>query len=289
VVARDFEAGDLRTLQRLVQDAWAAAGPQERHIGDVAWAESHIPGRAATFRRRLWEEDGRVVAWGWIFLPDTLDWQVDPARPELVDEVHAWFESEVDARTLTTSALASHAPAVAAIRARGYEEQTGEPWMAWLSRDLDELPAPEVPAGYRLRAVTAADLERRVEVHRVAWEPSRVTAESYAVVRSTWPYRDDLDCVAEARDGLFAASVLSWLDDENRVGELEPVGTAPAHRRRGLAAAVSLFALHRLRDAGAGRAVVACRGDDAYPIPKRLYESIGFRQHDRVATFTKRR
>ena len=32
-----------------------------------------------------------------------------------------------------------------------------------------------------------------------------------------------------------------------------------------------------------------CRGDDAYAIPKRLYESVGFRQHSRIVSFRKTR
>ncbi|MGH2883033.1 MAG: GNAT family N-acetyltransferase, partial [Solirubrobacteraceae bacterium] len=125
-------------------------------------------------------------------------------------------------------------------------------------------------------------------VHRAAWEPSRMTEETVRATMATWPYRFDLDCVVEAPDGSFASSVLAWLDDANRVGEFEPVGTAPAHRRRGLGQAASLFALGRLRDAGAETAVVYCRGDAAYPIPKLLYESVGFRRHDRTVRFVAR-
>jgi len=104
----------------------------------------------------------------------------------------------------------------------------------------------------------------------------------------TWPYRADLDCVAEAPDGSFAAYTLCWYDDENRVGEFEPVGAHPDHRRRGLARAVNLDALRRLRAAGAERAIVLCRGDAGYPAAKLLYESVGFRQHSRSVDFRKR-
>jgi ribosomal protein S18 acetylase RimI-like enzyme len=55
----------------------------------------------------------------------------------------------------------------------------------------------------------------------------------------------------------------------------EPACT-PGHRRLGLGRAVNLFALERLREEGAQLALVACRGDDAYPIPRKLYESVGF-------------
>jgi ribosomal protein S18 acetylase RimI-like enzyme len=276
-------------MQRLVQEAWALVGPKNNwHVGDLAWQTTQHVGREPEWRRQLWEEDGRVVAYGWLALPNTLDWQVDPRRPELVDEVLAWFEDDAQSDTLEASAIAADEAGVESLRARGYEEVHDEPWMAFMLRGLDDVPEPEPPAGYRLRTVGEGDIERRVEVHRAAFHPSRVTVESYRNVVRTWPYRADLDCVAESLDGSFAAYTLCWYDDENRVGEFEPVGTHPDHRRRGLARAVNLDALRRLRDAGAEHAIVLCRGDDRHPAPKLLYESVGFRQHSRTVTFRKR-
>jgi ribosomal protein S18 acetylase RimI-like enzyme len=293
LTSRAFDAarGDLRRMQRLVQDAWRAVGPKnERHVGDVAWAHAHIPGRQDTFRRRLWEADGRVVAYAWLFRPQTLDWQVAPDRPELVDAVLEWFEAEAEADALETSALADDEAGIAVLGARGYAEVTDGPWLALTIRDLEQIEEPRLPPRYTLRTIAGdADLERRVEIHRAAWEPSRFTLESYLDVRATWPYREDLDCVVEAADGSFVGYVLAWYDDENRVGEFEPVGTHPDHRRLGLGRAVNLYALQRLRAVGAEHAVVMCRGDDAYPIPKRLYESVGFRQHGRIVNFAKTR
>ena len=104
-------------------------------------------------------------------------------------------------------------------------------------------------------------------------------------MRETWPYRADLDCVVVAPDGSVAAFTLAWLDELNGVGELEPVGTHADHVRLGLGRAVNLFALQRLRDEGAGEALVACRGDDGHPIPARLYESVGFRPVVRTVAY----
>jgi ribosomal protein S18 acetylase RimI-like enzyme len=282
---------DLRRMQRLVQDAWSLVGPKnERHVGDVAWGATQHVGREPEWRRQLWEEDGRLVAYGWLFRPSTLDWQVDPRRPDLLHDVLDWFEAEAEKDPLETSALADDAHGIRILRSRGYERAAGGPWMAFLVHDLRAVPEPELPEGCTVRAVAGeADFERRVDVHRRAWEPSRFTLAGYRNVRETWPYREDLDCVVETPDGSFAAYALAWYDDENRVGELEPVGTDPAYRRRGLGRAVNLFALRRLRDAGAERAIVLCRGDAAYPVPKRLYESVGFRQHSRSVVFRKTR
>ena len=58
-------------------------------------------------------------------------------------------------------------------------------------------------------------------------------------------------------------------------------------RETGLGRAVNLFALQRLRDEGATTALVACRGDAAYPIPCKLYESVGFREVVRYVPFAR--
>jgi len=45
------------------------------------------------------------------------------------------------------------------------------------------------------------------------------------------------------------AQMIGRVDDENAAGLFEPVGTHPAHQRRGLARAVCIDALHALRAA----------------------------------------
>jgi ribosomal protein S18 acetylase RimI-like enzyme len=98
----------------------------------------------------------------------------------------------------------------------------------------------------------------------------------------TWPYRSDLDCVVEAPDGSFAAYVLCWYDDANRVGEFEPVGTHQNHRRRGLGSAVCRYALRRLQDQGARQAIVYASGRPDQRQAAALYESVGFHRHTRM-------
>ena len=95
---------------------------------------------------------------------------------------------------------------------------------------------------------------------------------------ATWPYRRDLDIVVMTRDGSPVGSATIWYDDSYDYGEFEPVGTAADHRRRGVAAAMLRFGLQRLAAAGASHAVVGARGDEDYPVPRRLYASVGFRQ-----------
>jgi ribosomal protein S18 acetylase RimI-like enzyme len=130
-------------------------------------------------------------------------------------------------------------------------------------------------------------MPERVSIHREVWSrsdtPSRFTESSYAQVRAEWPYRESLDCVVEAPDGRFAAYCICWPDDENSVGEFEPVGVRDEFRRRGLGAAVCTFALQRLHEEGIRQAIVNCASAPACA----LYESLGFRIHASLVGYSR--
>lgn len=269
-------------MQALTSEVWRLRSPLvEHHIGGLAWSAYYAAEAEHAPRRRLWEEDGRCIAWGVVEEPSTLAFLVHPDHVQVLDEVLAWATAK------TTSALESDLDAIAALERHGYGRcPPDSPFFVHLGHDLGDVPEPIAPRGFRLRTINGhEDLDRRVAVHRAAWQPSRVTTASYRRVMQAFPYRQGFDCVVEAPDSSFAASALFWLDDDTGVAELEPVGTDPRFARRGLAAAVCLYGLHRLRDHGAERAIVHARGDPAYPAPRRLYESIGFREHARSLAF----
>jgi len=104
---------------------------------------------------------------------------------------------------------------------------------------------------------------------------------------AAWPYRTDLDWIIETPDGDFAANCLIWLDDHNRVGLLEPVGTDPRFRRQGLGRAVCLAAMHALRAAGADRAVVYPTFGHGHPGAIPLYADLGFQPYARSITYAR--
>jgi predicted N-acetyltransferase YhbS len=269
---------DLQEMLALSQELWRD-DPREVtcNYGQIAWWSSQIPHGES--EARLWREDGHLVGWGWVTGGTELEFQVRPTHRELLDEILDWAAPE---ELLVAS---HHTDAIARIEGHGLVHMPSEPWMRLNSRSLDDLPEPVLPDGYSLRTVQEGDFASRAAAHRSAFQPSRFRDEIYEFVRATPAYRLDLDCVAIAPDGSIAAYALAWLDDVNRVGEFEPVGTHADHQRRGLGRAVNLFALHRLRDEGATLGLVACRGDAAYPIPCKLYESVGFREWSRYLAY----
>jgi predicted N-acetyltransferase YhbS len=274
-------------MQRITQQTWTENS--HWHIGDLAWQRPAMNDRTIA----VWPD---ADAWAWLSPSGDLALEAPPAE---IDTVLAWAGD----RAQTVSAMNTDTALNDALRSHGYREAEA-PYFRHCLRDLDDqLPRPRIETGYRIRPIKPHETEQRAAVHRKAWRPNRIarlqippaeteddresgmTTHRYAQIAATWPYRPNLDLVAEDETGTLVASALGWLDEQNRSALLEPVGTDPAHARRGLGAAVSLACLHAMRDAGATLAKVCPRGDDAYPVPRALYHHIGFRDAARTVTY----
>ena len=255
------------------------------HVGDITWGLRAHEGREAEWKIRVWRDGNRTVAWSWLKGDrGLLEYDVRRDRLELLDEILA----DPDART--SVAFEDDEEVQAALLGNGFTADDDAKLtrhssvLHFNARDLSEAPElPELPEGFRYRTVEPDDLAERVAIHREVWAPSRVTESSFAILRDSWPYRASLDCVVETPDGRFAAYCHIWPDDENGVGELEPVGTREEFRRSGLGAAVCTFALRRWHEEGGRQAIVYCKNDAACG----LYQSIGFRRHTTVVGYSR--
>ncbi|MFW9798553.1 MAG: GNAT family N-acetyltransferase [Candidatus Thorarchaeota archaeon] len=87
-------------------------------------------------------------------------------------------------------------------------------------------------------------------------------------------YHEELDIVAVAPNGEFAAFCTARIDPVSRITELEPVGTHPDHRKLGLGKAVILESLKRLERFMPSAVVIlgAAPSEGA----RALYKSVGF-------------
>jgi hypothetical protein len=280
-------------MEAALSASWRIARPfVNSTVGDLEWWQvGAFPFEAWEERIRVWEAGGGIVAYAWLSGTGELDWhqRADLApgvRASILDESLDWAEEQTreaaQAGAVAGGALTAWVMDVdrglrAILRERGYEPAPEPTYTHWYQRLDTRLAAgPAVlPDGYRIRAtVLPGDLERRVEVHRSAFAPSRMTVEKYARLPSMRHYDAAHDLVVEAPDGSFAAFTLVWWDPVARIGEFEPVGTHADHRRLGLAKAVNLAGLALLRDLGAVDALVfsAC----ANAASEALYASAGF-------------
>jgi len=261
----------------------------ETSFGTLAWDGGPVAGSTQVF-----EQGGELLGWArlapgydrirqmdvWDRAPASLAWIVgwpDPAGSDVLRSIVNWAEEQTD-ETFATSHAAGDSAARAVLEELGYRPDPTEPFGIYLEQSLPTIPASPLDGYVFTTMAELNDADLRAQAHRVAWPASTQTADDFRVTMATWPYRPDLDIVVTTPDGSPVGSTIIWYDDAYDYGEFEPVGTAPDHRRRGVAAAMLRFGLARLAAAGASHAVVGARGDRDFPVPRRLYASVGFRQ-----------
>jgi ribosomal protein S18 acetylase RimI-like enzyme len=286
--------GDLRRMQSAVASAYASTSLR---VGDLAWLARHHTHGELALDIRLWENDqGRLLGWTFFRSNGGCNLFVTPGCGDdaLVDAMVEVIEQAAGTSVAAGDALAGlytygidptrsagDRLLAAGLRRHGFQQGPPE---GVLTRRLDQIPEPVPPQGYRLETLQAPpQIVGRVAAQQAAFASSDLTLEKYARVRRTWPYRPGLDHIMTTDDGQVVAFCTAWIDQENAAGLLEPVGTHPAHQRRGLAKAVCLAGLGALRNAGARTAQVCYQSDAAAA----TYRAIGFDHEWQELTFRK--
>lgn len=166
----------------------------------------------------------------------------------------------------------------------GYTASGTWRYMELSLRDLS--PSLPLPSGFIVRSV-ASDQEAplRAAVLAAAFN-APLQPERYQRFMHALGYVRDLDIVVVAPDGQFAAFAMIWIDQHSKIGQFEPVGTAPAYRRHGLGQAVLVEGLRRMQQHGAERAIVVVEAAEEAAV--RLYESVGFREQWGLTWYAKR-
>jgi len=242
---------------------------------DPRWAE----------RIHLWEtEEGQLV--GAVHPEDGGDaiLQVHPDYRHIEDEMLTWAEAHLalptadgKKRQLLVQVFDYDTQRRCLLARRGYEPTSQGAISRRMRFGKRIPPQPELATGYALRTTRPDDqghAQRVSDLLNAAFGRTCHTGQEYLSFTAHSPsFRSDLDLVAEAPDGSFAAYVGVTYDPANRRGIFEPVCTHPQHRRRGLAMALMLEGVHRLMALGATDAYVDT-GDAA--AANALYDAVGF-------------
>lgn len=235
---------------------------------------------------RLWEtNDGQLV--GAVHPEGRGDAHLElhPTYRHIEEDMIAWAEENLamasaDSRQsqLRIFVYEYDLPRQKLLQKRGYQKLAAGGVIRRLRFNDRPLPQPAVMAkGYTLRTVQPddqRDCQQIAELLNAAFNRSFHNAEEFHTFATMAPsYCRDLDLIAEAPDGSFAAYVGVPYDEANRRGIFEPVCTHPGHRRKGLAQALMLVGLQRLKALGATNVTVET--GDMIPA-NRLYDSLGF-------------
>lgn len=274
----------LLRIQALASRCWSWSS--RWHPGELTWFWWEGGGPGSDSRVATWRSADTTIAWARHEVGGHLDLQIDPERLDVLDDVLEWFAGSLDDATVVV--CEAETVLVAALTSRGWAVAPDGPSFAHLRLDLEDLPeAPVLPHGVSLRTVAQGpDVERRASLHRRAFgalgPDASPSTGTYRRLREDPLYRGELDWMAVLGGSAAVAFCLSWLDEQSSVAVLEPVGTDPEHRRRGLGRAVVVASLQSAARLGARHARVCARvdgsGDEA---AVRTYESLGFRRYAR--------
>ncbi|MBI4784908.1 MAG: GNAT family N-acetyltransferase [Oscillatoriophycideae cyanobacterium NC_groundwater_1537_Pr4_S-0.65um_50_18] len=168
-----------------------------------------------------------------------------------------------------------------------------------MARSLAEpVDKPEFPNGFRLsHSQGVADAAAWVEAHNESfndhWGSHPITVAEHSHWLTQPDYQPELDLVAIAPDGKFAAFCFCHIDIEDNQhrncleGGIHILGTRHSFRRRGLGRAMLLAGLQKLQEKGMKTALLGVDAQNSYQAQK-LYESVGFRKLHAKLSFAKR-
>ena len=282
--SRPFRWDDLPATHALISESWRQNGPNfAHHVGDLYWGLLPWPGRDPEEDIHVWHDSsGHLTGLFWLDHAVGGDVMRHPDTEEQTETIiFARFEDEARRRgskDFSTDCFLGDDRRSAFLADRGYAK-AGYGDQHLLIDLTTGFNSPDPPEGYSVRGITGTDgIERRAEAHRAAWsdeKPSALSTEVYQELVKMPGYRQELDLVAVGPEGTFVSCTNAWYDDALKVGEFQPVGCHPNHRRKGVTRALILEGLHRLKALGAERAIVYTSSDNLGA--QKLYESCGFR------------
>ena len=235
--------------------------------------------------KRIWEEEGapgRIIAVANREAKTIYFIHIRPLHTALLDEVIQWIESHASSKKQNSADelkihiinLEGDPEREAALRRQGFEK--GPVNGILRVRDLmAPIPDAPLPEGYAIRAVHGReDLEKIAANVRIIFGHKDFTADTLEGIARGSFYIQELDLVAEAPDGTIASFCTFRIDPMSRATELEPMGTHPDYRRRGLGKALIFEGMRLLKKYDPLNLYIDGAADNL--AANRLYESTGF-------------
>jgi len=226
-----------------------------------------------TSRVHLWRNDtGELVSF-LIRDHDTTHLQVHPTYRFLEASMLDWAEHHWagDKARIQTLAYDHDTERQTRLARRGYQDLGAVEDVRVY--DLDRTyPEPVLPSGFCITTIKEnGDHAGRIALENAIWQAN--LDEAWFRGKSSAPhYSFDWDLVIVSPESKQVAACLVWIDRANEMAEIDPLGTHPDYRGRGLARALVLDSFRRMRASGMRYAYIASESDNR--IVRHLYESL---------------
>lgn len=235
-----------------------------------------------TSKSALWEENGEVVAAihnelgdGEAYLSFRTGYEY--LFEEMIEHAEQQLAKEENGKhKLTVFANEFNEKLTNVLSERGYMKAEKDlQYHTICTFDTDqEVPKVQLPEGYTVMSLAEENNLKKVD--RVLYrgfghegEPADDGIEDRKLMQSAPNFRKDLNIVTVAPNGDYVSYAGFFLQEDIKVGYVEPVATDPEYRRLGLGSTAMLEGIRRCIDQGAKTVVV----ESSIP----FYLSLGFR------------
>ncbi len=250
---------------------------------------------------RLWFDNDRMIGFAFVDPYNNLRFEFDQqaTHPDIESEIVTWgvecirraIQESGESLTLAASCRDDDVERIALLERHGFVMQ--EMRSLRMARSLNEpIPTLETPVGFSLCHVTGEqEAESLVALHRAAFGTENMTAEERLAMMRVPEYDPELDLLAIAPDGRFAATCMCSISQEEneRIGRNEgytdPIATHPDFQRHGLAQALLLTGLYKLKQRGIDTAVLGTSSENI--AMQRTAQAVGFRVQSTKLWFAK--
>lgn len=299
-ISRPYQDEDLESLQTALA-SWIQQQGHDTgycHVGDIPHRiYNGIRGRVPRGEIiRIWEIRGQIIGIGFaqpyhngfdaFISPDYYGTELEREIFEWTTETTRQYMNQIGREDKPISADADAEDTNRQNLLKDLNFTQGDNWLNVTLRDLSE-PIPDVslPEGFTIRASTMDDYAQLAAVHVGAFNSSWTPEIYHDEVMCKPGYDPEREMVVVAPDGQFAAFTIYWLDELNKVGLFEPVGTHSDFQRKGLGRALMNHTLRIMQKRGMEKALV-CHATDN-PASTGLYAAVGFKLHHRVYEYKK--
>jgi ribosomal protein S18 acetylase RimI-like enzyme len=251
---------------------------------------------------RLWfDGGGRMVGFAFVDPYHNLRFEFDQqaAGSDLALEIVRWGEVCIrramqetgESLTLAASCRDDNTERIALLARHGFIMQAMRSLQ--MARPLDKrIATPQVPPGFSLGHVAGEhEAAALVALHRAAFGTTMMTVEERLAMMRGPDYDPKLDLLIIAPDGRFAATCMAAIYQEENArtgrkeGYTDPIATHPDFQRRGLAKALLLTGLHKLKQRGMDIAVLGTSSENI--AMQRTAQAVGFHVRSTTLWFSK--